>query len=39
MDCGIIIMAIVVPAMMSLKRYSFFENASGSHDAKFNTND
>ena len=34
-DWGIIIIAIVVPAIISLKRYSFFEKASGNHDKKF----
>jgi hypothetical protein len=34
-----IIIAIVVPAIISRVRYSFLEVALGSHEAKFNNKD
>jgi len=34
-----IIIAIVIPAIISRVRYSFLEVASGSHEVKFNNKD
>jgi len=34
-----IIIAMVVPAIMSRTKYSFFDNASGNHVAKLDAND
>ena len=38
-DCGIIIIAMVVPAIMSLVTYSFFDSASGNHEVKLSARD